>query len=707
MKLETVYSLVWTVSVLLAFQASVDMVSASAQDDGKLPSGRNGIAQNYLGDKGIEGDEQVVFVEDFQNATIEEVAERWESVQATESMSLSNDVPFDGEDQQSLLIRHVGGTGNGAHLYRRLDRGYEKLHYRFYVKFDEDCFPIHHFFHVGGYQPATAWPQGGAGVRPDGGKRFTVGVEPFGENWRWDLYAYWSEMRGSPPRGQTWGNSFVHDPRFEAKRGEWMCLEVMIEMNDVGNSNGELALWVDGELACHLGEGFPKGKWVFDKFKRGEGGDGVRWNDATQGSETLKFPEEGSPFEGFRWRTDEDLKLNFLWLLCYITKAPREHVSEIAFDHIVVAQDYIGPIQTATNSASSDDDCSQGVAAEAERPEEDFAKQDESPLATGKFSWSVSEPLVETIAEQLPSSPDNPWHAVKDPTIVRHDGRWHLFCTLRKLNGGNGKPPGYIRIGYLSFADWNDAADSQWELLDLSMGYHGAPQVFYFRPHEKWYLIYQLEDAERGISYGPCFSTTVDLNDPKSWSEPAPLYDSKPGHVSGWLDFWVICDAQKAHLFFTSLNGCLWRADTPIESFPEGFGEPQIVLRGDIFEASHTYKVVDNSLFLTIIEAQGASGGAGRRYFKAYTASQLDGEWSELAVRRDEPFAGGANIEFGEERWTDSISHGELIRLGIDEQLEIDPQRLQFLFQGLKDSDWQGGYGRLGWRLGLLNAKSE
>jgi hypothetical protein len=33
--------------------------------------------------------------------------------------------------------------------------------------------------------------------------------EPFGRNWTWDYYAYWNEMRGSPPRGQTWGNSFV------------------------------------------------------------------------------------------------------------------------------------------------------------------------------------------------------------------------------------------------------------------------------------------------------------------------------------------------------------------------------------------------------------------------------------------------------------------------------------------------------------------
>jgi hypothetical protein len=45
-----------------------------------------------------------------------------------------------------------------------------------------------------------------------------------------------------------------------------------------------------------------------------------------------------------QWRGDEKLNLNFLWPLCYITKAPRGHISRIRFDNIVVAKEYIGPI---------------------------------------------------------------------------------------------------------------------------------------------------------------------------------------------------------------------------------------------------------------------------------------------------------------------------------------------------------------------------
>jgi hypothetical protein len=55
------------------------------------------------------------------------------------------------------------------------------------------------------------------------------------------------------------------------------------------------------------------------------------------------------------------------------------------------------------------------------------------------------------------------------------------------------------------------------------------------------------------------------------------------------------------------------------------------------------------------------------------------------------------------EPWTDNISHGELIRDGCDETLTVDPQNLQFLFQGMWDKDKSSkGYGQFQWRIGLL-----
>jgi hypothetical protein len=49
------------------------------------------------------------------------------------------------------------------------------------------------------------------------------------------------------------------------------------------------------------------------------------------------------------------------------------------------------------------------------------------------------------------------------------------------------------------------------------------------------------------------------------------------------------------------------------------------------------------------------------------------------------------------------VSHGELIRDGIDQTLTVDPAKLRFVFQGLLEKDKSGkGYGNFQWRLGML-----
>jgi len=304
-----------------------------------------GLAAKYPGDSGIEEDPKVIFVEDFEEPSLDAVKQRWGDVSHGEIMSLAADVPPGSRGRHSLLMAHVGGKGNGGHLYRRLPKGLDQVYARFYVKFDPECAPIHHFGTcIGGNNPPTRWPMVSAGNRAAGDKSFWVGVEPFGESWRWDYYAYWCEMRGSPPRGQTWGNSFIRDPELKVVRGRWTCVEVMLKMNDLGEPNGEIALWIDGRQVSHLGRGFPKGKWVYDKFMPGQGGSSVRWNDAKGGPEYSTIAAGGEPFEGFRWRTAKELDLNFVWAYLYITEAPAGHVSKVRFDEIVVATDYIGPI---------------------------------------------------------------------------------------------------------------------------------------------------------------------------------------------------------------------------------------------------------------------------------------------------------------------------------------------------------------------------
>ena len=316
-------------------------------------------------------------------------------------------------------------------------------------------------------------------------------------------------------------------------------------------------------------------------------------------------------------------------------------------------------------------------------------------VLAGNFRWSVSQPLLAVAANRLPPSRGNPWIAVKDPSIVRFEGRWHLFSSLRKQKGGQGR----IRIAYLSFAEWKDAPSAKWHVLKLTDDYHGAPQVFYFEPHRKWYLIYQGEDKSRGISYGPVYSTNDDITDPTAWTLPAPLYSVKPGNKAG-LDFWIICDEAKAYLFYTTLDGQMWRADTRLSDFPNrGWSDPKVILQADIFEASHIYKLAGLDKYLSLIEAQNGS----RRYYKAFLADRLDGKWIPLAASKKKPFAAPNNVLNQDKSWTTSYSHGELIRTGIDQSLEVDPANLQFVFQGVSDNEIRGkGYGSIPWRLGIL-----
>ncbi len=324
----------------------------------RIAEGRSGIASHYPGDVGIEKDPNVVFVESFEGP-VDNICKRWESVTGKPIMSKSEEVaPGSGGEESLLLTRVPGGTGgymDGGNLYRRLKNkkgsfGFEQLFFRFYMKFNRGHAPIHHYGSgLVGFRPTTPWPQGGAGVRPTADTRWTTQVEPsdFGS---WHFYTYWHEMGGSPPRGQTWGNTFeIGVPARTVVKERWICLEVMVKMNDVGDRNGEQAYWLngrlsrnaDGQVTSYLGKGFPaQGTWTYDKFKPYVTGQGVAWNDRQGKGNPIPG---GRPFPGFAWRDRPDLNINAIWLYRYMSR-PETGVSKVWWDHLVVAEKYIGPL---------------------------------------------------------------------------------------------------------------------------------------------------------------------------------------------------------------------------------------------------------------------------------------------------------------------------------------------------------------------------
>lgn len=308
------------------------------------------------------------------------------------------------------------------------------------------------------------------------------------------------------------------------------------------------------------------------------------------------------------------------------------------------------------------------------------------------FQWSSTGTLI--------SPKPDATHAivsVKDPSVIRYKKQWLVFGTVANTAGD-------WSLFYTSFRDWSQAAAAPQSFLEdvsaIGPGYRAAPQAFYFAPKKKWYLVYQT-----GL---PSYSTTDDPTNPESWSAPKNFQDQMPDVIRQnigrgfWVDFWVVCDESKCYLFSSDDNGHLYRSETTVADFPNGFGNTQIALqdanRFALFEASNIYKIKGTNHYLLLVEAIGSDG---RRYFRSWTAKGITGAWTPLADTESNPFARSTNVTFPGGAWTSDISHGEMIRAGVDQTMEIDPHCLQYLYQGM-DPSAGGDYSQLPWRLGLL-----
>jgi endo-1,4-beta-xylanase len=309
------------------------------------------------------------------------------------------------------------------------------------------------------------------------------------------------------------------------------------------------------------------------------------------------------------------------------------------------------------------------------------------------FRWKSSAPLITPPAQVTPD-----FYGVKDPSIVYHGGKYHVFLTMATAKGWG--------LAYTSFKDWKDAPKAKifgLENSPMGPGYRAAPQIFYFAPKKLWYLIYQGGD--------PLYSTSSDIADPMSWSAPKPFFDKAPDIVTqpnghpAWLDFWNICDDRNCYLFFTDDNGGFYRAETSLKNFPDGFHNTRRVMqapRDDLFEASNTYKIAGTNTYLTLVEAIGPKG----RYFRAWKSDGLAGEWQPLTPTPMNIFADSDNVAFEGRVWSEGVSHGEMVRATSDQTLTIDPCKpLQFLYQGLDKAKGKTyEYIQLPYRLGVITA---
>ncbi|KAJ4304673.1 hypothetical protein N0V90_000200 [Kalmusia sp. IMI 367209] len=136
----------------------------------------------------------------------------------------------------------------------------------------------------------------------------------------------------------------------------------------------------------------------------------------------------------------------------------------------------------------------------------------------GSFKWISTPALV------YPKNDTRAIAGIKDPSIVFINNTYHVFASTAKSES-----PNYSLV-YFNFTSFDKADSAPFNYLDQSgigTGYRAAPQVFYFEPHNLWYLVFQNNNA--------AYSTNADINDPLGWTTPTNFYNGIPATIEEHL----------------------------------------------------------------------------------------------------------------------------------------------------------------------------
>ena len=315
------------------------------------------------------------------------------------------------------------------------------------------------------------------------------------------------------------------------------------------------------------------------------------------------------------------------------------------------------------------------------------------------YGWASTPSLMDPVSDG-----SHNLVGIKAPSVVFYNSKYHVFATVLNTAGNP-------TIEHIQFADWQNATSATVDYLDNTAAFgsgRSQPQIFYLNAKKTWYLISQ--------GPAPAYSTNSDLGMTANWTKPASFYASTPSVVTqnagaggvGWTDFWVICDGSNCYLFFVNTVGYLFRAQTSVGNFPNGFGDPVVVMQSanTVGGGVRVYKVNGGSGgYLMLVEGKG-SGGV---FIGSWSATALDGKWTALAETEANSFAhatsnapgAGGNVTFAGTVWTWDVGHGELVRSTYDETMTIDNCNMRYLYAG-KDHFATAKAEPYPWKLGLL-----
>ncbi len=213
---------------------------------------------------------------------------------------------------------------DGAQASNCALQSFDQLYFRAWIRFADDHAYVHHFMNISGSQPDDYWYHGTAGCMPNGSLAMGTTVDHRTDTHESFFYTYYPGMncdtncgnyadvaaicaecanKGLPTCDQQqqccWGNHYEAATPHYFPVGQWFCFEMMMKANTVGQTDGEMAYWVDGALVH----------------------------------------EETS----MMWRTSPTLALNRVRVQHYITSGDAEsHSNQVWFDDVVVSTQPVG-----------------------------------------------------------------------------------------------------------------------------------------------------------------------------------------------------------------------------------------------------------------------------------------------------------------------------------------------------------------------------
>jgi hypothetical protein len=204
----------------------------------------------------------------------------------------------------------------------------------------------HHWVRIGAGDPTYA-SDGLANTVPPGDRGFWFDLD-VRRDLTFNFYVYWYKMHSgrcndgsavpgcAGDQGTTYyyGNNFTPAGQTGFMRDTWFCLEVFSKANTVGQTNGELALYLNDRLVGEYKPGTPRGRWLRDNF--------YSWGP---------YFQDVQAFEGFDFRSSADVLLKRITLDAYYEKGTLDALAMtttvpeaqvILYDDVVVATQRIG-----------------------------------------------------------------------------------------------------------------------------------------------------------------------------------------------------------------------------------------------------------------------------------------------------------------------------------------------------------------------------